>query len=79
MEKKLYRNTENKMICGVVSGLAEYIGMDVTLLRVLVAASSFFAPSILIYIVCAVVMPVKPPFISEDTAYTQDNTQSFDK
>ena len=35
MEKKLYRSTQNKMIAGVCSGLAEYINIDPTIIRVI--------------------------------------------
>ena len=32
-KKMLYRDTDNKMLGGVASGLAEYMGWDVTLVR----------------------------------------------
>ena len=35
MKKKLTRNTQNKLIAGVLSGLADYTNQDVTLYRVL--------------------------------------------
>ena len=31
--KKLYRNTENKMLAGVCSGIADYFDIDPTLVR----------------------------------------------
>ena len=31
--KKLYRNTENKMLAGVCSGIADYFNIDPTLDR----------------------------------------------
>ena len=33
--KKLYRNPRDKRIAGVCSGLAEYLAVDVTVLRIL--------------------------------------------
>ena len=33
--KKLYRNPRDKKIAGVCSGLAEYLGVDVTVVRIL--------------------------------------------
>lgn len=33
--KKLYRSKKNKMIAGVVGGLADYLNMDASLLRIL--------------------------------------------
>ena len=35
MEKKLYRNPNNKIIAGVCSGLADYINIDPTIVRVI--------------------------------------------
>ncbi|MEG1504996.1 MAG: PspC domain-containing protein, partial [Lachnospiraceae bacterium] len=31
--KKLYRSREQRMLCGVCGGIAEYFGMDPTLIR----------------------------------------------
>ena len=64
MKKKLYKSNTDKMICGVLGGIAEYLGIDATLARILYAALSFFSagfPGIVIYIICAIVMP-EPPF-----------------
>ena len=33
MQKKLYRNTDSKIIAGVCSGIAEYAGVDPTVVR----------------------------------------------
>ena len=34
-QKKLYKTEENKMICGVCAGLAEYLNMDVSIFKIL--------------------------------------------
>lgn len=63
MEKKLYRSTTDKMVAGVCGGLAEYLNMDVTALRLiwtLVVVFTGFAPGVLVYIVAVFVMPEKP-------------------
>ncbi len=58
--KRLYKNSQNKMLCGVCSGIAEYLELDVTVIRVLWAISSYFAGfGIVAYIICAIVMPDK--------------------
>lgn len=41
MEKKLYKDDQNKMIGGVCAGLAQYFDMDVTVLRLLFAFAFF--------------------------------------
>jgi len=59
--KKLYRSTKNKMICGVCQGIAEYINLDPTVVRLLWVLFSFAGGiGILFYIAAAIIMPVKP-------------------
>jgi phage shock protein C len=58
--KPLRRSRTNRMIGGVVGGLAEHIGMDPALARLLYVAISVFSaafPGILVYIVMLVVIP----------------------
>ena len=62
MEKKLTRSNTEKMLCGVCGGLAEYSDFDPTLVRVAYVFMSIFAagfPGLLLYIILAIVMPVK--------------------
>ena len=57
MEKKLKRSA-NKMIAGVCGGLAEYLGMDATIVRVIYALLVLFGGvGILLYIIFALLMP----------------------
>ncbi|MGF1922668.1 MAG: PspC domain-containing protein [Bacteroidia bacterium] len=59
MEKRLYRNEHDKVLSGVSSGLAEYLGYDVLLVRILfVAATVFTAGTMaLVYIILWIVVP----------------------
>lgn len=58
--KRLYKNSQNKMICGVCSGLAEYISLDVTVIRLVWALLSCAGGfGIVAYIICAIIMPDK--------------------
>ena len=60
MDKKLYRNSQNRIIAGVCAGLAEYLNIDPTIVRVLWAVISLgYGIGVLAYIVCAVVFPDK--------------------
>lgn len=54
--KKLYKSN-NRMICGVCAGLAEYLGIDPTIVRLIWAALSLTGTGILLYIIAALVMP----------------------
>lgn len=61
--KKLYRSTTDKMLAGVCGGLAEYLVMDSTVVRlvwVLIVILTGFMPGVLAYIIAAIVMPQKP-------------------
>jgi phage shock protein C len=54
------KSRSNRVIAGVVGGLAEYIGMDPALARVLYVLISVFSaafPGILVYLILLVVMP----------------------
>lgn len=61
MEKKLYRSQDNKMICGVCAGIAEYFHIDPTVTRLAFAILACFGGSgILAYFVAAIIIPPKP-------------------
>lgn len=58
MSKNL-RPSNDKMLAGVAGGLADYVGMDHTMARVLIAIATFMTgifPGVIIYIICAVIM-----------------------
>jgi phage shock protein C len=56
----LRRSASNRMIAGVISGLADYFELDPTLLRVLYVVVSIISaafPGILVYIILWMVIP----------------------
>jgi phage shock protein PspC (stress-responsive transcriptional regulator) len=60
--KKLYRSREQRMVCGVCGGIAEYFNIDATLVRlamVLVTACSF-GTGLLVYFLAAIIIPDEP-------------------
>lgn len=60
-EKKLYRSTTNKMVAGVASGLAEYLELDPSLVRIaFVILALLGGPGILLYIILWIVLPENP-------------------
>ena len=57
-KKMLYRDTDNKMLGGVASGLAEYMGWDVTLVRLAFVFCLFaIQGSVLAYILAWIIIP----------------------
>ena len=56
--KKLYKSKTDKKICGVCGGLAEYLGIDSTVVRLVWILLVLFAGcGLLAYIIAALVMP----------------------
>ena len=58
--KKLYRSTSNRMIAGVCAGVAEYLNIDPTVIRVLWVIATLFSVGVIVYIACAIIIPEKP-------------------
>lgn len=61
MSERKLRKSENKMIAGVCAGLAEYFGMDVTLVRIIYVLLTIFTvfSGVIVYIIMALLMPNK--------------------
>jgi phage shock protein PspC (stress-responsive transcriptional regulator) len=57
--KVLVRSRDNRIVAGVCAGLAEYLGMDVNVVRLLVAVVTVFTAgtAILAYLVAWAVIP----------------------
>jgi phage shock protein C len=59
-QARLHRSRSNRMIAGVCGGLAEWLGWDPTLVRILyivVSVVSAAFPGLLVYLVLWLVMP----------------------
>ena len=60
-EKKLYRASIDKKICGVCGGIAEYFGIDPALVRVgWVLFCVLGGSGVLAYIIAAMIIPRNP-------------------
>ena len=60
MKKKLYRDTSNKLIAGVCSGLGAYLNIDPTIVRLIWALVGLTGAGIVAYLVAALIIPEKP-------------------
>ena len=59
--KKLYKSNQNKMIDGVCAGLAEYFGIDPTVVRLGAVLLSLMGFSgVFAYIIAAIIIPRAP-------------------
>ena len=60
LKRPLRRSRSDRMIAGVVGGLATYFGMDSTLARVLYVVGSIVSaafPGILVYVILWLIVP----------------------
>ena len=56
--KRLYKSRNNKMICGVCAGIADYFNIDPSIVRVLWAVLALAAGTgVLAYVACAIILP----------------------
>ena len=59
-KKTLFRDTDNKMLGGVASGLAEYMNWDITVVRLVFLFCLFAVQgSVLAYILAWIIVPSK--------------------
>ena len=57
-DKRFYRDIDNKMLAGVCSGLSEYTGIDVTIIRVVFILLVFaYGSTVFVYIILWIVAP----------------------
>ncbi|NLW17751.1 MAG: PspC domain-containing protein [Firmicutes bacterium] len=60
MSKRLYKKSDEAMIAGGCAGLAEYLGVDATLIRLAFVILTFMGGSgLFAYLIAAIVMPEK--------------------
>ena len=61
MNKKLHKSNTNKMLEGVCGGIAEYFGIDPTIVRLAwVVFCALGGSGILAYIIAAIIIPSAP-------------------
>ncbi len=60
--KRLYRSRHNRMIAGVAGGMADYFGVDPTLVRLIWALLLLPGglPGFIPYIICWAIIPLEP-------------------
>lgn len=56
-KKKFYRIRENKKLCGVCTGVAEYFDIDLTLVRILWVLTAIKGMGVIAYILIAILAP----------------------
>ncbi len=61
MTRRLYRNTREAMVGGVCAGLAEYLNLDPTIVRLIFVLMALLGGhGILVYLILWIVIPPAP-------------------
>ncbi len=59
--KRLYKSSDDKMLCGVCGGIARYFNIDSTLVRLIFAILGITGGSgVLAYIIAVIIIPSEP-------------------
>ncbi|OQX21905.1 MAG: hypothetical protein BWK75_02075 [Candidatus Altiarchaeales archaeon A3] len=59
--KKIYRSKKDKALAGVCGGMAEYLNVDPTIIRIFWTASLFAGGfGVVTYILCWIIIPENP-------------------
>ncbi len=72
--KRLVRNMDDKMCCGVASGIADYINIDPVIVRLVfvlltIATHGF---GLLVYILLAILMPAEPAPVAKVNSFDEE-------
>lgn len=71
MDKKLYRSRQDQIIGGVCGGIAEYFGIDATLVRLaFVLFALIEGAGVIAYIIAWIIVPERPR--EDDRRYKED-------
>ncbi len=64
VNKRLYRSRKERQLAGVCGGVADYLGVDPTLVRLLwVIFAVAGGPGVLLYLIMTAVVPEEPEFV----------------
>ena len=65
-KKKMYKSNDRK-VCGVCGGLAEYFGIDPTIVRLVYAILAItYGSGLLLYIIAAIIMEDRPDYAGRE-------------
>lgn len=84
MGKRLSRSAQNGIVAGVCSGIAEYLEIDTTIVRLIWVLSIFTGIGVIAYIICWLIMPENnydsslstPPYPSDSEAEISSSEKS---
>lgn len=80
MSQKLYRSEDNRMIAGVCGGLAEYLNIDPSIVRLIFVLIILYGGSgLLVYLILWIILPVKSSINLPSEKVVAENTEEIKK
>lgn len=78
MEKRLYRNKDERMIWGVCGGLARYFNIDPTIVRVIAVVLALAnGVGIIAYVILAIVVPLESSKTGDSKEVIKENIEEI--
>ncbi|MFC1987632.1 PspC domain-containing protein [Chloroflexota bacterium] len=78
MENRLYRNRDDRIICGVCGGLAKYFDIDPVIVRIVTVLLALAnGAGILAYIILAIVIPLESSSVTEPGDVIKENIEEM--
>lgn len=76
--KRLYRSRRDRMVAGIASGMAEYLNVDPTIVRLVwvLLLLPGGVPGLLLYVLFWIIMPEEPGAISDHAPFDQSSRSS---
>ncbi len=63
-KKRLYRSRSDRRIAGVCGGIADYLAVDPTIVRIIwVLFGIAGGPGVILYVIVAAIVPEEPQFV----------------
>ena len=75
--KRLYRSRTDRVLAGVLGGVAEYFGVEPSVVRIVYVVVTFFTgciPGILLYLLMVIVVRKAPEIEDPETAAQQSSS-----
>ncbi|MCY4070714.1 MAG: PspC domain-containing protein [Chloroflexi bacterium] len=64
MKKRLYRSRADRRLAGVCGGIADYLAVDPTIIRIIwVLFAIAGGPGVVLYIILAAIIPEEPEYV----------------
>jgi phage shock protein PspC (stress-responsive transcriptional regulator) len=82
MERRFYRKSNDKVLGGLCSGLAEYIGCNVIMVRLVTlicVLATGFVPGLVIYFICLILVPQDTQAGPDYHGYHYSDPQDFEQ